>query len=339
MCLWSFLIFALLMGRLDHPESKVASQPMGLVVRVGRPAFYHRSDWPRGGSIVAMAHAGMNKAGSVSVARRRGMCDAFKAMLVKMIARTRAGSLSDAGQVWFRPCIASRFRRRKCEPYSEPREPIESKLNDRGSLLRHVNAGFGLKVGPNDAANFRGLYEGLVAGIERFRSWRRRFFRCTWGSCAQFQLLKSVFAPWSARHRARLLMTAPGVQPIVALILDVSAIDDPSLFLHVVTHGRGPFRPHSGRYESGETDVTGRISKIGWSHCAHPAPSAAAHTIVTRPVKGSAMKSWAESSELSRTKKAEVAQQGNLPSSSTECGPMHGPSSLKRQSSTIRTAA
>jgi transposase len=46
------------------------------------------------------------------------------------------------------------------------------------------------------------------------------------------------------------------------------------------------------KYQSGETDVTGRISKIG-DASVRTALHEAANVILTRPVKGSSLKSWA----------------------------------------------
>ena len=46
------------------------------------------------------------------------------------------------------------------------------------------------------------------------------------------------------------------------------------------------------RYQSGETDVTGRISKIG-DKAVRTALYEAAHVILTRPVKAGGLKSWA----------------------------------------------
>ena len=90
--------------------------------------------------------------------------------------------------------------------------------------------------------------------------------------------------------RARLLMSAPGVGPIVALTY-ACGIDDPARFTSSKRVG-----PHFGltpkRYQSGETDVTGRISKIG-DKGVRTALYQAAHIILTKPVKGSNLKSWA----------------------------------------------
>ena len=90
--------------------------------------------------------------------------------------------------------------------------------------------------------------------------------------------------------RVRRLMTTPGVGTIVALTY-VSAIDDPGRFRSSKTVG-AHFGLTPKKYQSGETDVTGRISKIG-DRGVRTALYEAAKVILTRQVKGSRLKSWA----------------------------------------------
>jgi transposase len=93
-----------------------------------------------------------------------------------------------------------------------------------------------------------------------------------------------------ADERVRLLMTTPGVGVIVALIF-VGAIDDPARFRSSKAVG-AHFGLTPKKYQSGETDVTGRISRIGDAGV-RTVLYEAANVILTRPVKGSALKSWA----------------------------------------------
>jgi transposase len=95
-----------------------------------------------------------------------------------------------------------------------------------------------------------------------------------------------------ARHdpKAWLLMTTPGVGTIVALTY-ASAIDDPARFKSSKQVG-AHFGMTPKKYQSGETDYTGRISKIGDSGV-RTALCETAHIIMTKPVKGSALKRWA----------------------------------------------
>ena len=85
-------------------------------------------------------------------------------------------------------------------------------------------------------------------------------------------------------------MSTPGVGPIVALTY-VAAIDDPARFKSSKATG-AHFGLTPKKYQSGETDVTGRISKVGDAGV-RTMLYEAANTILTRPVKGSALKSWA----------------------------------------------
>ena len=89
--------------------------------------------------------------------------------------------------------------------------------------------------------------------------------------------------------RTRLLMTTPGVGPIVGLTF-VAAIDDPGGFKSSKQVG-AHFGLTPRKYQSGETDVPGRISKIG-DGAVRTALYEAANIILTRPVKGSALKRW-----------------------------------------------
>jgi transposase len=101
-------------------------------------------------------------------------------------------------------------------------------------------------------------------------------------------------------------MTTPAVGPIVALTY-ACAIDDPARFTSSKAAG-----PHFGltpkKYQSGETDRTGRISKIG-DGSVRAALYQAAHVMLTRPVKGcTALKSWAmRVGKLAGMRKAKVA--------------------------------
>jgi len=85
------------------------------------------------------------------------------------------------------------------------------------------------------------------------------------------------------------LMSVPGVGPITALAF-LSAVDDPRRFKHARDVG-----PYLGltptRYQSGETDRQGRISKCGDTFtrtCLYEA----AHVLLTRVQRFSPLKAW-----------------------------------------------
>jgi transposase len=91
--------------------------------------------------------------------------------------------------------------------------------------------------------------------------------------------------------QAKLLMTTPAVGPIVALTY-AAAIDDPKRFRSSKAAG-AHFGLTPRKYQSGQTDYTGRISKIG-DASVREALYQGAHVMLTKPVKNcSALKSWA----------------------------------------------
>jgi transposase len=63
----------------------------------------------------------------------------------------------------------------------------------------------------------------------------------------------------------------------------VAAIDDPARFTSSKSVG-AHFRLNPKRYQSGETDVSGRIGKMGDS-AVRTALNETAHVIFTRPIK------------------------------------------------------
>ena len=75
----------------------------------------------------------------------------------------------------------------------------------------------------------------------------------------------------------------------------------------LVQTGWRPFRSHAKKYQSGETDITGRISKTGDAGV-RAVLFEAAHIILTRPLNAGALKSWAmKLSRRTGMKKAKIA--------------------------------
>ena len=101
------------------------------------------------------------------------------------------------------------------------------------------------------------------------------------------------------------MVEVPGVGAIVAITFK-SGVDDPARFRRSRDVG-----PHFGltprKYQSGELDVTGSISKVG-DRMVRTALYEAASVILTRTVRFSSLKAWAMAVAKRRgTKKARVA--------------------------------
>jgi transposase len=112
-------------------------------------------------------------------------------------------------------------------------------------------------------------------------------------------VLRSEFAAFQKQTRkmarsdarTRVLMSTPAVGPIVALTY-ASSIDTPARFRSSKQAG-AHFGLTPKKHQSGETDYTGRITKIG-DGSVRTALYEAAHIMLTKPLKGcSQLKSWA----------------------------------------------
>ena len=155
-----------------------------------------------------------------------------------------------------------------------------------------LNSGRRLKVGKTTARSFAGRIQELVKGHPHLEAVSEALLSVRTVLLREFNAFeKRVRAMARSDARTRLLMSTPAVGPIVALTY-ASAIDDPARFKSSKQTG-----PHFGltpkKYQSGETDYSGRISKIG-DASVREALYQAAHVMLTKPVKGcSQLKSWA----------------------------------------------
>ena len=103
------------------------------------------------------------------------------------------------------------------------------------------------------------------------------------------RLTKQVLDIVRGEETCRRLMTVPGVGPITALAFRAT-IDRPERFRRSRDVGA-----HLGltpaRYQSGETDMQGRISRCG-DELARTALYEAAHTLLVRSKKWSSLRAW-----------------------------------------------
>jgi transposase len=273
-------------------EGKVASEPEALIAwfvglglsltRVGLEA----------GPLSQWLYAALREAGLVvELLETRHVRGAFKAMPIKTDRKDARGIAQLLRLGWFRPVHCKSLPAQETRALLTARKLVQSKLHDIEMSLRGILRGFGLKVGATTPRTFGARIHELVAGhptlaviADALLAARTVLARELDGFERRVRQLARADA------RTRLLMSAPGVGAIVALTY-VAAIDDPGRFSSSKVAG-AHFGLTPKRYQSGEKDVTGRISKIG-DGGVRTALYEAANVILTRPVKGSALKSWA----------------------------------------------
>ena len=288
-------------------EGKVASEPEALIAWFGSLGFGLVRIGLEAGPLSQWLYAAMQQAGlAVELLETRHVRDAFKAMPVKSDRNDARGIAQLIRLGWFRPVHCKSLVAQEVRAFLTARKLVQSKLFDIEMSLRGILRGFGLKVGPTTPLRFAGRIKELVTGHATLEVVAAALL-------AAHTVLLREFASFERRvrtmaradARVRLLMSAPGVGPIVALTY-VSAIDDPTRFKS--SKGVGAhFGLTPKKHQSGEKDITGRISKLG-DGLVRAALYQAAHIILTRPVKGHHLKSWAAKlAKRAGMKKAKVA--------------------------------
>lgn len=272
-------------------EAKVASEPEALIAwfrglpieRIGLEA----------GPLSQWLYAALREAGlAVELLETRHVRDAFKAMVVKSDRNDARGIAQLMRLGWFRPVHCKSVAAQETRAILTARKLLQSKLRDIENSLRGLLRGFGLKVGATTERTFAERIRELVAGHPGLEVVAQALLEAHAVLRHEFNGLDRHTQKLARSHSpARLLMTTPSVGPIVALTY-AAAIDDPKRFRSSKATG-AHFGLTPKKYQSGETDYTGRISKIG-DASVREALYQAAHVMLTKPVRNcSALKSWA----------------------------------------------
>ena len=289
-------------------EGKVASEPAALIAWFGSLGWSIERIGLEAGPLSQWLHAAMREAGlAVELLETRHVRDAFKAMPVKSDRNDarRIAQLMRLG--WFQPVHCKSIGAQETRAVLTARKLVQSKLFDVENSLRGILRGFGLKVGETTAQRFAGRIRQLVADYPSLAMIAEALLSIHAALLREFKAFeKQVRSMARADAKAKLLMSAPAVGPIVALTY-ASAIDDPRRFKSSKRVG-AHFGLTPKKYQSGETDYTGRISKIG-DAAVRTALFEAAHIMLVKPIKGcSQLKSWAmRIARRSGMKKAKVA--------------------------------
>lgn len=278
-------------GRIVR-EAKVASEPDALIAWFGKLAVEVSRIGLEAGPLSQWLYAGMREAGlPVELLETRHVRDAFKAMPVKTDRNDARGIAQLMRLGWFRPVHCKSLPAQELRAVLTARKLVQGKKHDIEMSLRGILRGFGLKVGPTTTRSFDGRVRELVEGHPTLLAVADALLLARATLAEQLgKLQKRLVSLARDDTRARLLMSTPGVGVLVALTY-VAAIDDPARFRSSKAVG-AHFGLTPKKYQSGETDVTGRISKIG-DASVRTALYEAANVILTRPVKGSSLKSWA----------------------------------------------
>jgi len=278
-------------GRIVR-EAKVASEPETLTAWFNSLGFALSRIGLEAGPMSQWLYAAMKQAGlTVELLETRHVRNAFKIMPVKTDRKDARGIAQLMRLGWFRPVHCKSLPAQEIRSLLGARKLLQGKLHDIELSLRGTLRGFGLKIGKTTPKTFAGRVRSLVTNHPTLTLIAEALLRARAVLLGEFlNLDQKVHTLARQDPRARLLTTAPGVGSMVALTY-AAAIDDPARFKSSKTVG-ALFGLTPKRYQSGETDVTGRISKIG-DAAVRTALYEAANIILERPVKGGWLKAWA----------------------------------------------
>lgn len=274
-------------------EGKVASEPEDLISWLRSLGQELNRIGLEAGPLSQWLFAAMREAGlTVELLETRHVRKAFEAMPVKSDRNDARGIAQLMRLGWFRPVHCKSINAQEVRAVLTARKLVQTKLQDVENSLRGILRGFGLKVGKTTARNFGGRIQELVKGHPSLETIGAALLSVRAVLLREFNdFEKRVRAMARSDARTRLLMSTPAVGPIVALTY-ASAIDDPARFKSSKQAG-SHFGLTPKRHQSGETDRSGRISKIG-DASVREALYQAAHVMLTKPVKGCPqLKSWA----------------------------------------------
>jgi transposase len=192
---------------------------------------------------------------------------------------------------WFRPVHAKSPAAQEVRALLVARKLLQTKLLDVEFSIRGILRGFGLKMGEVSKGRFVARVRELAAGHAMLEQITEPMLRAREALRTEYARLHGeMLAIARPDPVCRRLMTVPGVGALVAITFK-SAVDDPGRFARSRVLG-AHFGLTPRKYQSGETDVTGAISRVG-DAMVRMALYEAANVMLSRVTRFSSLKRWA----------------------------------------------
>ena len=239
----------------SDPDSLVAFfQGLGLAIdRIGLEA----------GPLSQWLHAGLTQAGfETALLETRHVKAALSAMTVKTDRKDARGIAQLMRMGWFRPVHCKSVGSQEIRALLVGRKLLLGKLLDVEFSIRGILRGFGLKMGMVTRKSFEARVRELCAGQPMLEQIGAAMLAARAALLTEYaKLHKAMLSIVRKDEVCRRLMTTPGVGPLVAITFK-TGVDDPSRIGKSKAVG-ALFGLTPKKYQSGETDVTGGISRVG----------------------------------------------------------------------------
>jgi len=288
-------------------EAVVASEPEALAQHLLKWQASLGRVGLEAGPLSQWLHAGLKAAGlPVLCIETRHLKAALGAMRAKT-DRNDARAIAQVMRVgWYRAVHVKTPEAQEQVALVTARKLLVNKLVDVENSVRGLLRGFGLKLGAVGRGRFEARVREQLDGAPRLLAIIEPLLIARAALKDQLAVLhRQVLQAVRHDHVCRLLMTAPGVGPVVALTFK-SAIDEPARFARSKAVG-----VHFGltprKHQSGESDRSGPITKMG-DELVRTALYEAASTLLHRVQRWSWLKAWAVRVARRRgAKRAQVA--------------------------------
>ena len=273
-------------------EARVMSEPVALVDFFRRLEVKVTRIGLEAGPLSQWLHAGLTGAGfATELLETRHVKAALSAMTVKTDRKDARGIAQLMRMGWFRSVHAKSASSQEVRALLVVRKQLQAKLIDVELSIRGILRGFGLKVGHVTRKNFAARIQELVAGQAMLERVAGAMLSAQAILPEEFNKLhKALLSIVRSDVVCRKLMTVPGVGPVVAITFK-SAVDDPTRIKKSKAAG-ALFGLTPKKYQSGEIDVTGGITRVG-DETVRCALYEAANIMLSRVTRFSALKRWA----------------------------------------------
>ena len=264
------------------------------IVRVGLEA----------GPLSQWLYDGLYEAGFEAVLlETRHVKAALSAMAVKTDRRDACGIAQLLRMGWYRPVHRKSVSSQEIRALLGARKQLQTKVIDLEQTVRGLLRGFRLKVGDVSRGKLPARIRELAAGhamLEKIVEPLLAAREAMWREFAK--LHREVLLIVKEDQVCRRLMTVPGVGALVSLTYR-AGVDDPGRFTKSKSVGAF-FGLTPKRYQSGETDVTGGITRVGDAGVC----TALHDALLTRAHRFSTLKRWAlDVAKRPRMRRAKVA--------------------------------
>jgi transposase len=288
-------------------EVKVASEPEALLTVLTSPAYHFKRIGLEAGPLSQWLFGILSEKDlPVICVETRHMRAVLKAQINKTDRNDARGIARMMRAGLYRPVHVKTLRSQKLRMLLTHRKLLQSKAIAIENDLRATLRNFGLKVGVVGTVKFEVRIRELVENLPDLGELVEPLLIIRRALREQIGVLhRRLLSIVRNDDVCRRLMTVPGVGPVVALTYRAT-VDAPARFRNSKAVG-AVFGLTPAKYQSGENDRTGGISRCG-DEMMRAMLYEAAHIMLVRSVKWSWLKAWAMTIARRRgLKKAVVA--------------------------------